>query len=128
MFHVKTKLLEFRTKIALFRYFWAGIWKIHCHIWNQHLRIFRKAIFREKRKNFSFRTKDVFFEYIWDGIWKYYCHNWNEPPGIGLISNLRAWMQMSVFGAKNTLLGFFLGRNLSQHPRICLKWTNNSYS
>ena len=41
------KPLKFGTKIALFRYFWAGIWKTHCHVWNQLLRIYQKYIFNQ---------------------------------------------------------------------------------
>ena len=42
-FHAKAKILKFRTKIALFGYILARIWKSHCHIWKQHLWIFLKA-------------------------------------------------------------------------------------
>ena len=27
---------KFGTKNAWFGYFWTGIWKQYCHIWNQH--------------------------------------------------------------------------------------------
>ena len=41
------KTLKLGTKIALFRYFWAGIWKTHCHVWNRLLQIYQKYIFNQ---------------------------------------------------------------------------------
>ena len=57
-FHVKQKILIFGLKnasfgyfldneiwdqIVLLEYFWTGIWKNYCHIWNRHLRICQPA-------------------------------------------------------------------------------------
>ena len=44
------KMLKFVTKNALFGYFWAGIWKKHCDIWNQQPRICLAANFGKKQK------------------------------------------------------------------------------
>ena len=46
----KTKILKVRTKVALFGYFWAGIWENHGHIWNEHPQKFLKAKLSAKKK------------------------------------------------------------------------------
>ena len=43
---------------AWFGYFWAGIWKQYCHIWNQHPRICLVAKFRGKTKMPKFGMKN----------------------------------------------------------------------
>ena len=48
--HAKIKKLTFRTKAALFGYFWTGIRKSHCHIWNQHPEFVYLQNFVKKRK------------------------------------------------------------------------------
>ena len=58
-FHAKIKLLTFRTKNALFGYFWFGIRKIDCHIGNKHPPICLIANFDAKIKILKFRTKIV---------------------------------------------------------------------
>ena len=47
---VQMKIFKFGTKNALFGYFWAGIWKWYCHIWNQHPPICLTAKPRKKKK------------------------------------------------------------------------------
>ena len=60
-FHAKSKILTFRTKIALFGHFWTGIWKEkHCYIWNQHPQFIPKAEFPAKRKILKFRTNNTY--------------------------------------------------------------------
>ena len=58
-FRIKTKMPKFRTKNALFVYFWTVIWKNYCHIWNQHLRICLSVKFCEKMKMSKFLTKNA---------------------------------------------------------------------
>ena len=53
----KKKMSKFGTKNAWFGYFWAGIWKIYCHTWNQHPPICLMAIFSEKAKKPKLGTK-----------------------------------------------------------------------
>ena len=36
----KTKMPKLGTENVWFMYFWAGIWKQYCHVWNQHPRIY----------------------------------------------------------------------------------------
>ena len=69
----KTKMPKFRTKNALFGYFWAGILKNYCYIWNQHRQIFLIAKFHGKTKMSKFGTKMAYLE-IFDQkrlIWKF---------------------------------------------------------
>ena len=59
----KAKILTFRTKIALFRYFWTGIWKEkHCYIWSQHPQIIPEAELYtpQKIKILKFRTNNTY--------------------------------------------------------------------
>ena len=53
----KTKMPKFGTKNASFGYFWGGIWKQYCHIWNQHPRIFLIAKFHGKTKCLNLGSK-----------------------------------------------------------------------
>ena len=55
---------KFGTKSALFGYFWAGIWKNYCHIWNQHLRISVIVKICEETKIAKFRTQNTSFGYF----------------------------------------------------------------
>ena len=82
MFHAKTKIFKFSARIALFEYFWAGIWKNHSHTWNQHPRIFLKVKFRTKMKMLEFRAKITYLAILGIGNLKYYCHIWNQHPWI----------------------------------------------
>ena len=67
---LSTKMLRFGTKKALFGYFWAGIWKQYCHIWDHHSRICVIAKFCGKIKMSTFGVKNVLFFYFWAGILK----------------------------------------------------------
>ena len=64
------KVLQFRTKSALFGYFWTGIWKYCCHIWNLCPRTCTIANFRAKMKLFKFGTKDALFAYFLAALFK----------------------------------------------------------
>ena len=82
------KIFKFRTKNALFRYFWNSIWKQHCHIWKYHSRIRLAAKFQEKKMSkfgplfgyFSARVSKnwdqkcvtwVFFDYKFQNVLSY---------------------------------------------------------
>ena len=53
---------KFGTKYAWFGYFWAAVWKLYCHLSNQHLGICLIANFCEETKMFKFGTKNDLFE------------------------------------------------------------------
>ena len=126
---------KFGTKNALFAYFWAGIWKQYCHIWNQQPWICLIANFQKKTKMPKFGTKNALFGYFWAEIWKQYSHIWNQHSRICLTSKFCENMKMLKFGTKKSLLGYFWVRILknychiwNQHPQICHKWVFNWYS
>ena len=89
-FPQKTKMPGFRTKNALFGYFWAGILKNYCHIWNQHRQIFLIAKFRGKTKMPKFRTKMAYLEIFEQKclIWKFLGWNFKYNIVIFEISTL----------------------------------------
>ena len=73
MFETNTpkKCLNLGPKILLcVLYFWAGIWKYYCHIWNLHPRICLFVKFGAKIKIHKFGTKNALFGYFWTGVWK----------------------------------------------------------
>ena len=51
-----------------FGYFWTGSWKLNCHIWNQHPRIFLIAKLCEKTKMPKFGTRNALFGYFWSNM------------------------------------------------------------
>ena len=61
----KQKCLNLGSKSALFGYFWTGIGKQNCHIWNQHPGICLIAKFCGKTKMPEFGTKNSLFGYFW---------------------------------------------------------------
>ena len=70
-FGTKNALLRvFLTKNALIGYFWIGILKKYCHIWNQHPWICFAAKFSVKIHILKFGTKNAWVRYFWVGIWK----------------------------------------------------------
>ena len=130
---------KFWTKSTLFGYFWAGIWKPYCHIWNQYPWIFLIAKYPEIMKMPKFGTKSALFGYFWAGIWKPYCHVWSQHRicRICLIAKFCRKTKMPIFGSKNALLGYFwpkmpyfgiFGQEFqkycchiwNKHPQICL--------
>ena len=50
-------ILKFRTINFWFEYFWVGIWKWNCHIWNQHPQICLILEFNLQIKFLKFGTK-----------------------------------------------------------------------
>ena len=60
-FHAAIKMLKSRKKNALFWYFWAGIWKNYCHIWNHHCRICVIVNFDPKWKSLNLGSKMLLF-------------------------------------------------------------------
>ena len=128
---------KFGNKCALNRYFWAGILKDDCHLWNQHLRISVIANFFKEIEMHKFRTKNALFAYFWpkmpylgifgQELYKKYCQIWNQHPQICLFAKFHEKRKMPKFGAKNVWFMYFwagiwkqychIG---SQHPGICL--------
>ena len=106
---MQIKILKFGAKNAWSGYFWAGIWKKYCHIWNQLLRMCLIAKFRGKAKMPKFGTKNVLFGYFWAKVWKEFCHIWNQHARVCLIAKLREKMNFPKFGTKDALLEVFLG-------------------
>ena len=61
----QNKILKSGNQNALFGYFWTGIWKGYCHIWNQHFwhqRSFIKATFCAKLKILKSKTKNSYLD------------------------------------------------------------------
>ena len=112
------KMSKFGTKNALFGYFWAGIWKQNCHIWNQHLWICLIAKFREIMKMPKFETKNALFGYFWVRIFKNYCHILNQHPWIYLFAKFGEKAKIPKFGTKNALFGYFWARFLNNYCHI----------
>ena len=79
---IKRLIWVFLTKNALFRYFWARIFKTYCHIWNRHPKICLFTKFCEKTKMPKFEDKNAWLSYFWARISKSFCHIWNEHPQI----------------------------------------------
>ena len=134
-FREKTKMSQFGTKNASLGYFWAGIWKKYCHIWNQHPRLCLIAKFYKKTKIPKFGTKNALFGYFWTRILKNYCHIGNQLLRICLLAKFCEETKMPNLGLKmpflsifdqKCLIWVFLGKNLkknychiwNQHPKI----------
>ena len=66
----KKEMSKFGTKNTLFGSFWARIFKIFCHIWNQHPRICLNTTFCKKAKKAKSKTKNALFGYFLARIWK----------------------------------------------------------
>ena len=61
-FYKEKNLPKFRTKYALFKYFWCRIIKNYIHISNQHSQVCLIVIFCKKQpKMAKFETKDALF-------------------------------------------------------------------
>ena len=74
IFFERMKILKFRTKSTLFGYFWAGILKNCCHIWNQRPWMYLDAKLFDRIKMPRFGTKNALFRYFGARILKSYCH------------------------------------------------------
>ena len=119
------KCLNLGPKLLLcVPYFWAGIWKYYCHIWNLRLRICIVAKFGPKIKTLKFGTKSTWFGFFWARILKLYCHIWNLN-----LTNCKILKKtkMPKFGTKNAWFGYFSTGTWKQYchiwnqqPRICL--------
>ena len=48
---------KFATKIVLYLYFWNGIWKHYCHIWDQLLRICLMNVSRDSCVIYFYETE-----------------------------------------------------------------------
>ena len=71
-YRVSCQKKKYRTKIALFGNFRAGIWKIYFHIcYQQPASILLKCKVSCKTKNFEFETKNILLlGYFYTRIWK----------------------------------------------------------
>ena len=122
------KCLNLGPKLLLcVPYFWAGIWKYYCHIWNLRPRICLVAKFGPKIKTLKFGTKSTWFGFFWARILKNYCHIWNQHPQICLFSKFHEKTKMPKFGTKNAWFRYFWTGTWKQYchiwnqqPRICL--------
>ena len=122
----KTKIPKFGTKIAWFGYFWVGIWKEYCHIWNHHPQFCLITKFFEKTKIPNFGTRNALFGYFWPKMpylgvfgqefWKYFCHIWNKHPPICLIVKFCEKQEYLILGSKMPYLGIF--------DQKCLIWVS----
>ena len=61
---------KFRTKNALFRYFWLEIQKAVVIFETAHSNLSKCKISNKNNNN----NKNFEFEYVWDRILKYYCY------------------------------------------------------
>ena len=99
----------FLTKNVLFEYFWVGIWKQYCHIWNEHPWICLIAKFWEIKKMLKFGTRNALVRYFQSWISKkpiiYYI--WNQNPQICLNGKFFKETKMPKFGTGNVLFGYF---------------------
>ena len=95
-------------------YFWAGIWKKYCHIWNQHPRLCLIAKFYKKTKIPKFGTKNALFGYFWTRILKNYCHIGNQLLRICLLAKFCEETKMPNLGLKMPFLSIF--------DQKCLIW------
>ena len=129
-FREKTKMSQFGTKNASLGYFWAGIWKKYCHIWNQHPRLCLIAKFYKKTKIPKFGTKNALFGYFWTRILKNYCHIGNQLLRICLLAKFCEETKMPNLGLKmpflsifdqKCLIWVFLGKNLKKKLLSYLK-------
>ena len=109
-----TKMYNLGNIRALFGYFWDGIWKQCCHIWNLHPQIWLFAEFHVKTKMPKFWTDSAWFGYFCAGIWKWYCHIWNQHSPICLIAKFCVKIKMPRLWTKNAVLGVFLCKNFKK--------------
>ena len=107
----KIKILKFRTKNALFGYFWAGIWKTLFSYLKSALSNSSNCKFLKKTKMSKFGTKDVWFGYFWAGIWK-------QHPRICVIAKYNEIIKMPKFGTKSALFGYFWATILKNYCHI----------
>ena len=115
----RKKMSKSETKNVWFEYFWTGIWKKYCHIWNQHPWICLITKYREIMKMPKIGTKKALFAYLWARILKNYCYMWNQQLQISAIAkfcekNLGPKMSyLSIFDQK-CLVRVFLGKNFEK--------------
>ena len=114
----ETKILKFRTKNALFGYFWPKIPYLDIFGLEFFLLPYLKSAplnlsngkYREIMKISKFGTKRALFGYFWARILKSYCHIWNQHPRIYLIAKFRGKTKIPKFGTKSALYGCFWAR------------------
>ena len=106
------------------RYFWAGILKSYCHIWNQRPQVFISAKFCKKRKIRKCRSKNDFLKIFAQKlfIWLFQGNNLEKPIVVFEIRTLK-FVQLEKcskktktlkIGNKNTLLVYFRPRTLKK--------------
>ena len=122
-------MIKFGIKNALFWYFWTGIWKQYCRIWNQPPRICLTAKFREKMKMPEFGTKtNAIFGYFF--VWnfkKLFLYLKSAPAILSACKILRKKQKCLKLREKMPCWGIFgleFQNNCchiwNQHPQICL--------
>ena len=118
--YCKKNFFKCRKKIVLFGYFWAGIWKNYCHIWNQHPRICLMTKFRKKnQKCLNLGPKMPYLGIFGLESEKKYCHIWNQQrPRIFLMAKFCKKIKMPKFGTKNALFRYFWTRIWESHCHI----------
>ena len=103
----KTKMAKFGTQNTLWGYFWTGVWKQYCHIFNQHPLICLVAKFREIMKMPKFRTKNASCGYFWATILKNLLSYLKSAPSNFSNSKFREKTKIPEFETKNALFGYF---------------------
>ena len=109
------------TKNHLFGWFWTGIWKKYCHIWNHHPWICLEARFSTELKILKFCTKSAWIRYFWGGIS-------NQQLEVFSIANFPEKMRLPKLETKEYLISVFQCCDLkkkyfhiwNQRPWICL--------
>ena len=98
-----------------FWYFWVGIWRLFCYIWNQSPRNCLIAKFGTKNEKPKYGTKNAlfglfwpkirYFGLFWEVLWKFFSHIWNQHPQICLFAkfhekngNAWIWTRNAWFG------------------------------
>ena len=110
---------KFGNKNALFGYFWAGIWKKKCHIWNQSPWICLLAKVSAKIKILKFGTKNTSFGYSCTGVWKQHRHIWNQRPWICLMTKFHKKWKLLSLGSK---IPFIMYNTLYYvYPLLCIR-------
>ena len=119
-----------KMKVQKFQYFWTGIWKWHCHSWNQHPQICLIAKFCERTKVPKFGTQnDLFGYFLWQRFLKTTVVFKISILTFFYLLNFVKKKKMPKFGTKNAFFGYFWARILkkllsylksaSSHLSIC---------
>ena len=97
---LKMSYLNIFDQKSLFGWFWTGIWKKYCHIWDHHPWICLKAKFSIELKILKFCTKSAWIRYFWGGIR-------NQQLKIFSIAKFPGKVRSSKLGTKDNLISVF---------------------